>query len=372
MCITSGKGEYMAASREKILVVDSDAKRAQSLVTALQERGVEVHSAADPINAFFVARKFEPDAVVINSELADGGAMVTLKRIRGNVFTTNIPVIIATPRGGSADRAFLAACAQECIALPLSAEAIHTAAQRHILQSLDFTEAPEDVLAHPDRLAALHETALLDSAPEESFDRLTLLASRLLGVGTALVSLVDKDRQFFKSQVGLAEPWAGARQTRLSHSFCQWVVSGSEALVVENASEQPALRSNLAIKDLGVIAYAGVPLSGRGGHVIGSFCAIDSKPRAWTDEDVATLRDLSQVSEAYAVLDQAKRSTGAPASGGMTNLETSIHVAGKAIHGVTQILRRYGVRLGDAERNDLLAIIEEQSEHLVALASSSH
>ena len=73
---------------------------------------------------------------------------------------------------------------------------------------------------------------MLDTGPEEGLDRLTRLASALVGTPVSFVSLVEEDRQFFKSQTGLAEPWASARQTPISHSFCQYVVASNEALVV--------------------------------------------------------------------------------------------------------------------------------------------
>ena len=143
------------------------------------------------------------------------------------------------------------------------------------------------------RLAALHDTALLDSPSEEAFDRLTRLATRLLHVPVALVSLVDADRQFFKSCIGLPEPWASARETPLSHSFCQHAVQRASPLVIEDAREHPLVRDNLAIPDLGVVAYAGIPLATGDGLVLGSFCVIDHVPRRWTDDELATLHDLA-------------------------------------------------------------------------------
>ncbi len=146
----------------------------------------------------------------------------------------------------------------------------------------------------PGRLDVLRETGLLDSPAEEAFDRLTRLVTRLLGVPVALVSLVDRDRQFFKSYVGLPEPWATQRESPLTHSFCQHTVLTGRELVVDDAREHPELRANMAVPDLGVIAYAGIPLTTRDGTVLGSFCAIDTKPRRWTEGDLATLRDLAQ------------------------------------------------------------------------------
>ncbi|HEX8201732.1 MAG TPA: PAS domain S-box protein, partial [Isosphaeraceae bacterium] len=116
---------------------------------------------------------------------------------------------------------------------------------------------------------------------------------RILGVPVALVSLVEADRQFFTSSVGLPEPWASCRQTPLSHSFCRHVVAAREPLVLADARQHPAFRDNPAIGELGVVAYLGIPLITPEGQALGSFCAIDAKPRAWTDDEVRTMRDLA-------------------------------------------------------------------------------
>jgi GAF domain-containing protein len=145
----------------------------------------------------------------------------------------------------------------------------------------------------PERLTALHDSLLLDSPPEESFDRLTRLTATVLNVPMAMVSLVDRDRQFFKSCLGLPEPWASQRQTPLSHSFCRHVVESRRPLVVSDAREHPMLRDNPAIRDLGVIAYAGAPLITPDGHVLGTVCAIDHQPRHWTPEQVEILCNLA-------------------------------------------------------------------------------
>jgi PAS domain S-box-containing protein len=147
-------------------------------------------------------------------------------------------------------------------------------------------------LDDPARLSALQRSALLDTPVEERFDRITRLASAILGVPVALVSLVDDHRQFFKSQHGLPEPWASQRETPLSHSFCQHVVSHAAPLIVADAREDPRLRDNLAISDIGVVAYAGIPIQSSDGHVLGSFCAIDTQPHEWTESEVDTLQQL--------------------------------------------------------------------------------
>ena len=149
-------------------------------------------------------------------------------------------------------------------------------------------------LTDPERLASLRATGLLDSPPEEDFDRLARLAARLLDAPMALVTLVDADRQLLKSSPGLTvSPWAETREMSLSHSICQHVVERQKPLVVDDLREHPVLRDSLAIPDLGVVAYAGVPITRLDGHVMGSLCVTDSEPRHWTSDQVQTLEDLA-------------------------------------------------------------------------------
>ena len=148
-------------------------------------------------------------------------------------------------------------------------------------------------LAEPDRLTALHASAMLDSPREEPFDRLARLAARVVNAPVALVSAVDHDRQFFKSCLGLPEPWNTQRETPLSHSFCQHVVAGREPVIVSDARKDERLLDNLAIRDLGVIAYLGVPLITREGHAIGTLCVIDNEPRIWTNDEISLVNDVA-------------------------------------------------------------------------------
>lgn len=159
-------------------------------------------------------------------------------------------------------------------------------------------QATGQALNEPARLRALYDTGLLDSEVSERYDRLTRLASKLLRTPVALISLVDDRRQFFKSSLGLAEPWASARETPLSHSFCQHVVTSGRPLKIEDALQHPLVRDNLAIPDLGVVAYLGVPIVGGAGDNLGSFCVVDTVPRAWSDEEEEVLLELGQFLEA--------------------------------------------------------------------------
>lgn len=128
---------------------------------------------------------------------------------------------------------------------------------------------------------------------DESFDRYARMVRRALGVPVALVSLVEHDRQVFVGAEGLAAPYDRTRQTPLTHSFCQWVVHDQAPLVVEDARLDPLLVDNLAIPDLGVVAYAGYPVHDHTGRVIGSLCAIDHEPRTWDAASLDALEDLA-------------------------------------------------------------------------------
>jgi GAF domain-containing protein len=143
------------------------------------------------------------------------------------------------------------------------------------------------------RLSALQRLGILDTPPEASFDRLTRIACRMLHAPIGLVSLVDRDRQFFKACLGVPEPFATARETPLSHSFCKHVVATNKPLVVEDARANPLVRMNPAIEEMGIVAYAGIPLATSDGHVVGSFCVIDTRPRGWTYEDIEMLQELA-------------------------------------------------------------------------------
>jgi serine phosphatase RsbU (regulator of sigma subunit) len=139
--------------------------------------------------------------------------------------------------------------------------------------------------------SVLPETVAAASDP--AFERFARLARQMLGVPVALVSFVSADEQVFPGALGLPEPWQHSRRTPLSHSFCQHVVRTRAPLVIADARVDPLVWENLAIRDLGVVAYLGVPLVGAEGEVVGSLCAIDDRPREWTGTEVAVLQDLA-------------------------------------------------------------------------------
>jgi len=151
----------------------------------------------------------------------------------------------------------------------------------------------QSVIQNVSRLAALQRLGVLDTAPEKGFDRLARIACRMLRAPISLVSFVDRDRQFFKSCVGLPEPFASKQQTPLSHSFCQHVVGSGRPLIIEDARSNPLVRTNPAVEEMGIVAYAGIPLVTSAGQTVGSFCVIDHRPRAWSFDDIEALQEIA-------------------------------------------------------------------------------
>ena len=140
-----------------------------------------------------------------------------------------------------------------------------------------------------------------DPRADEGLDRYARLVRRVVGVPVGLVTLVGPDRQRFVGADGLDEPWASARETPLSHSFCRWVVADQQPLVLADARRDERLRTNFAIPELGVVAYAGWPLTDHTGRLVGSLCAIDHEPRAWTEDELTALGDLAAACSAELV-----------------------------------------------------------------------
>lgn len=152
---------------------------------------------------------------------------------------------------------------------------------------------PVPHLRDRNRLHSLAETGLLDAIENKALQRYARIATRALRAPVSLVSLVDVDRQFFAAAHGLDAHWTKRRETPLSHSFCQHVVNERSALVVDDARHDARVCDNLAIRDMSVAAYAGVPLSDPNGNVLGSFCIIDDQPRDWTAEELKLLHFLA-------------------------------------------------------------------------------
>lgn len=154
-------------------------------------------------------------------------------------------------------------------------------------------KAPDTPPDESTRLETLRSLKLLDSAPEERFDRLTRLARRMFGVPISLVSLVDSDRQWFKSVQGLE-----ASETPREISFCGHAILGDDIFMIPDALEDERFVDNpLVLNEPNIRFYAGCPLKVSNGSKLGTLCIIDREPRKFTEEDLELLRDLAIMAE---------------------------------------------------------------------------
>lgn len=141
------------------------------------------------------------------------------------------------------------------------------------------------------RVCALQAFDILDTEPEEAFDRITRLARTVLKVPVVLVSLIDRDRQWFKSRQGL-----DATETPRDISFCSRAIEQDAPLIVPDARLDARFADNPFVTgDFGLRFYAGAQLIDRGGYKLGTLCCIDRKPREMSVDEVAILQDLARL-----------------------------------------------------------------------------
>lgn len=152
--------------------------------------------------------------------------------------------------------------------------------------------ASRNTLSDPARLAALRRSGLLDTPCEQAFDRLTRLATRIVGAPVALITLVDDSRQFFKSSAGA--PDAMPRELPLDGGFCALVAGTGSSLIINDARSDPEFKHHAAVTDAGVEAYAGIPLTTSEGHHLGALCVLDTAPRVWSAEQIDALTELAK------------------------------------------------------------------------------
>lgn len=151
---------------------------------------------------------------------------------------------------------------------------------------------PPRAADEPERLETLHTLGLLDTAPEEAYDCITRLARRIFDVPMALITLVDENRQWFKSESGL-----GVRETDRRDSFCAHAIADDDLMVVPDTHADERFATNpLVCEEPNIRFYAGVPLH-VDHHRVGTLCILDRKQRSLTDREAGILMDLAAVVE---------------------------------------------------------------------------
>lgn len=141
------------------------------------------------------------------------------------------------------------------------------------------------------RVAALQKYAILDTDPEQGFDDLTLLASYICRTPIALISLIDENRQWFKSKVGLS-----VSETSREIAFCSRAIQQTDVFIVPDTLQDERFRNNpLVVSEPGIRFYAGAPLITEEGYALGTLCVIDRTPREINPDQKEALRALSRL-----------------------------------------------------------------------------
>ncbi|MFN3165456.1 MAG: response regulator [Phycisphaeraceae bacterium] len=224
------------------------------------------------------------------------------------------------------------------------------------------------------RLVSLMSCDVLDTEPEACFDDLTELASRLCQTPIALVSLVDHDRQWFKSRTGL-----DATQTPRDQAFCAYTILGGGPLVIEDATTDPRTSDNpLVTGEPGIRAYAGVPLRLTEGEAVGTLCVVDTKPRRFDARQIADLRVIARQVVAQLEWRRAERqlvqfgeAIDAENRARTAFLSTLSHAVRAPLTAILGYVDLFSGPAGDAEppipRDEMVAVVQRHSAELLAL-----
>jgi two-component system NtrC family sensor kinase len=140
------------------------------------------------------------------------------------------------------------------------------------------------------RVLTLHKYAILDTLPERGYDDVTALATYICGTPFSTITLVDRDRQWFKSEVGL-----GTNETGRADGFCACALMSPENLIIEDTLLDPQFAENpFVLGGPQIRFYAGVPLVAPNGHILGTVCVFDTKPRVLTPGQISALESLGR------------------------------------------------------------------------------
>lgn len=227
-------------------------------------------------------------------------------------------------------------------------------------------QAPRIPENEHERLAALYELGILDTPAEERFDRLTRLATRLFDVPMALISIIDKDRQWFKSCTGLCD----VSETPRSISFCGHAILSADAMVVPDALKDKRFADNpLVTGEPYIRFYAGQPLTARNGTRLGVLCLNDRRPRDFTEQDRQLLRDLAAMVEDQLYLVQLSELQRAVQE--RQRAEEALHKSEEQVRTLMQTVNQLRVEIDEGRKDRQVAEITE-SDYFQHLQRKAH
>jgi DNA-binding response OmpR family regulator len=278
-----------AVQDQSILVATPEPALGEVIAEALRDDGIRVVRASDGESALRLFVDAQPSLVILDERTPDGGGLGACRAIRDlpTGHAREVPIVVMAQQEDSTADA--AAGVTDWLVQPFSSVYVRTRARAWLLRMRcrwQRAPVPED---EERRLAALRRIGILDTEPEERFDRLTRLAAALFDVPIALVSLVDRDRQWLKSHYGL-----DVSETPREVSFCAHaILDRDEVMVVPDSLLDPRFADNPVVTgEPRVRFYAGCPLILLGGSCAGTLCLVDTRPRELSEDEVQLLQDL--------------------------------------------------------------------------------
>jgi phosphoribosyl 1,2-cyclic phosphodiesterase/DNA-binding response OmpR family regulator len=275
-----------------LLLAVEDALAAATIVEAALADAIRVVETPGPRYVLDAARASRPSLILLEQRpgVSDALAVCRMLRDSGDAGAADVPVIIVAD---AADQeAGRIAGVTDWLIRPFSSAYARTRIQAWLLRTACRWERAALPGDEEQRLATLHSLGILDTPREQRFDRLTRLAAAVLGVPVALISFVDRDRQWFKSVHGLE-----ITETSREMSFCAHAISSGEMLLVPDSLHDARFADNpLVAGGPRIRFYVGLPLF-IAGSCIGTLCACDTRPRHVEPEAVRLLRDIAALAE---------------------------------------------------------------------------
>ncbi|MEO8543738.1 MAG: GAF domain-containing protein [Burkholderiaceae bacterium] len=277
-----------------------DAVRSEGLAPVVADSAQDARSAIDPQRLALA---------VIERRFAGDDGLALLHDLRAMQGLAQLPGIMLAPAEACAvdeSRSTTAATpptVTDWLCPPFTPQYLRTKLRAGLLRTRARWQAPPIPIEEERRLEALHQLSILDTPAEERFDRITRLAAHFFGVPIALISLVDRDRQWFKSRSGLQ-----VQQTSREVSFCGHAILQPQALVVSDALADDRFADNpLVQSEPRLRFYAGHPIVAADGSAIGTLCLIDHKPRHFGPAQINALRDMAALVERELQIDPTPR-----------------------------------------------------------------
>jgi phosphoribosyl 1,2-cyclic phosphodiesterase/CheY-like chemotaxis protein len=276
--------------RRLILLVTADTELAEKVQSAISNDPVELIRATSDDSARRLFEAERPALVIMDDALPGiGGAALSRElRILANGCSDEIPILIVG-RGAGPDEEL--PDTTDWVQVPFSPEYARTRIRTWLLRGRCRWERAEIDEREAERLSALRALNLLDTAPEERFDRFTRIAAALFDAPVSLVTLVDENRQWFKSCVGIEQC-----ETSRDVSFCAHALKSADVMVVPDALVDSRFADNpLVTEGPRIRFYAGAPLFLANGICVGTLCVLDSRPRIPSEREVALLKDVASL-----------------------------------------------------------------------------